>query len=999
MDRYQYSREELDFIEKSCIPYAIYQFIDNRVVTLALTKGFLELSGINGREEAYRLMDEDMYRDVHPDDVMKIADAAVDFATGKSGYNVVYRSRIGDEYRIIHAFAEHFYPNVNTRLAVVWYVDEGSYTIGEDAGDKENKIGEENAALSRILKEGLRQDSMLRELNYDYLTGLPSMTYFFKLAEAGRNKMLHDGEDPVLLFLDLSGMKYFNMKYGFAEGDELIKAFAELLKKHFTTESSSRFGQDHFAAFAKADGIEDVLAAIFAEAETINGGRSLPVRVGIYRNSMGDVEPSLACDRAKYACDSNKDELRSAYSYFDQKMLDREMNRQYVVDNLDRALKEGWIRAYFQPIVRTANGRVCDEEALSRWIDPVKGMLSPADFIPILEEHKLIYKVDLHIVDLILRRMKEQKKTGLHIVPMSVNLSRTDFEMCDIVEEIRSRVDAAGFDRSLLTIEITESVIGDNFEYMKEQIERFRELGFQVWMDDFGSGYSSLDVLQDLKFDLIKFDMRFMRQFEKGDKSKIILTELIRMAISLGIETVTEGVETEEQVEFLREVGCTKLQGFYYCKPIPVEEIYERNKKGIQIGFENPRETEYYTAIGGVNLYDLAVVSSGDTESFRQYFDTLPMAVMETDGYSIKVVRCNRTFRGFTERYFSALELGKERLIPVDRTSRGIAFLKAISRCEEDGDRTFIEERLSKNETIHAFIRKLAVNPVTGIAACAVVVLGIISDKKDGVSFAHVARALSVDYIDLYYVDLKTENFIQYRPDGANADMTLERHGDEFFATARSDAAKYLYEPDREMFTQSFRRKNVIRILDESGAFTITYRLVMNGGPVYVSMKVVRMDDDPDHIIVAVNNVDAQMRQQEILERIREESTVFERTSALVGNLIAMYTVNPETEGYIEYSASEQFEKLALAKEGESFFASSREDIKRVIHPEDLMPFLDRFTRENVMKDIEEKGVYSLKYRLLIEDKPVNVCLRAAMIEDREGPRLIVGVNNMDMLE
>lgn len=998
MERYQYSKEELAVIEKCSIPCAIYQFIDNRVVSIALSDGFLELGGFKDREEALHMMDHDMYRDVHPEDAMRIANAALDFATGKSGYNVVYRSKINGEYRVIHALAEHFYPDLKTRLAVVWYVDEGKYTTEEsDTEDDARKAGEDDAALSRIINAGLHTDNMLHELNYDYLTGLPSMTYFFSLAEAGRKKMKLAGEEPVLVFLDLSGMKFFNTKYGFSEGDLLIKAFADLLREHFTNESCSRLGQDHFAFFTKAEGIEDEIKLIFDEAENINDGKTLPVKAGIYSDAMGSVETSLACDRAKIACDSNDDEFRSTYAFFDQKMLAKEANRQYVVDNLDRALSEGWIKAFYQPIVRAANGRVCDEEALSRWIDPVKGMLSPADFIPILEEYKLLYKVDLHMVDQILRRMKKQEKMGLHVVPISVNLSRTDFDVCDIVEEIRKRVDAAGIERNMLTIEITESVIGDDFEYMKEQIERFRELGFEVWMDDFGSGYSSLDLLQDLKFDLLKFDMRFMRQFENGDKSRIILAELMRMAISLDIETVCEGVETAEQVEFLREVGCTKLQGFYYSKPNPEEDIYAKHEKGLEIGFENPEETDYYAAIGGVNLYDLAVVSSGDTESFRQYFDTLPMAVVETDGFSVKVIRCNKSFKGFSDRYFKVLEIGREILIPPTSNSRAIMFLKAVSRNEEDSDRTFIEERISKTETIHAFLRKLADNPVTGITACAVVVLGIIPDRKDGVSFANVASALSVDYIDLYYVDLKSERFIQYRPDGANSDMTLERHGDEFFATARSDAAKYLYGPDREVFTNAFRKKNVVKALDENGAFTISYRLVMEGSPVYVSMKVVRMGDDPDHIVAAVNNVDAQMRQQDLLERMREESAIFERTSALVGNLIAMFSVDPVTEGYIEYSASAEFEKLALPKEGESFFANSREDIRRVIHPDDLNTFLDRFSRENVMKAVADGGTYNLTYRLMIDGKPNKVGLRAAMIEDKDGPRLIVGVNNLDI--
>jgi hypothetical protein len=156
--------------------------------------------------------------------------------------------------------------------------------------------------------------------------------------------------------------------------------------------------------------------------------------------------------------------------------------------------------------------------------------------------------------------MKKQKERGLYIVPSSVNLSRYDFDSCDIVDEITKRVDASGISRDLITIEITESVLGSNFDFMKEQINRFRSLGFQVWMDDFGSGYSSLDVLQSVRFDLVKLDMRFMKQFDNGYKSRVIVTELIKLAISLGIETVAEGVETREQVDFLKTVGCTKLQ-------------------------------------------------------------------------------------------------------------------------------------------------------------------------------------------------------------------------------------------------------------------------------------------------------------------------------------------------------------------------------------------------------------------------------------------------------
>jgi EAL domain-containing protein (putative c-di-GMP-specific phosphodiesterase class I) len=203
-------------------------------------------------------------------------------------------------------------------------------------------------------------------------------------------------------------------------------------------------------------------------------------------------------------------------------------------------------------------------------------MISPGEFVPVLEMCKLIYKLDLYVLDQIIQKMKEQQEAGLPVIPHSLNLSRIDFDECDIIDEILKRVDRAGIPREKLNIEITESVVGSDFDFIKEQIERLQDLGFHVWMDDFGSGYSSLDVLQDIHFDLIKFDMRFMHRFGKGKENKIILTQLFKMATELGIDTVAEGVETREQVEFLKEVGCTRLQGFYYNRAIPAEEIKEK---------------------------------------------------------------------------------------------------------------------------------------------------------------------------------------------------------------------------------------------------------------------------------------------------------------------------------------------------------------------------------------------------------------------------------------
>lgn len=716
MERFKYSSEEFTLVENSEVPIAVYQFIDNRVVTIALSAGFCSQFGFSDRAEAYSLMDNDMYRFCHPDDVARVASIAVDFATKGGEYDAIYRSKVGDKYRIVHAHGRHVLKG-DVRLAVIWYFDEGEYIENSSAASN---------ALRKIYTNALHESSIYNEIHYDYLTGLPNMSYFFELAEAGRIKMLEDGDAPVMLFFDLNGMKYFNLKYGFSAGDRLIRQTGRLLVKYFSNENCGRFGQDHFCVFAKKDGIEDVLLRIFEDAKALNGGKTLPLRVGIFASWHGLSAVSTACDRAKMACDKNRNSYVSHFTYFDDSMLKQSENSRYIIDNLERAISEKWIQVFYQPIVRSSTGRVCDEEALARWIDPVKGFLSPVEFIPVLEDANLIYKLDLYVAEEILAKMKTQAEKGLYVVPISVNLSRSDFDSCDIVEEIRKRTDNAGIPREKLTIEITESVVGKDADYMKVQVERFQALGFKVWMDDFGSGYSSLDVLQGFRFNLIKLDMKFMQQFRENEKSRIILTELVKMALGLGIDTICEGVESAEQVEFLKEIGCTKLQGFYFCRPISLAALMERYEKGEQIGFENPDESEYLATLGRINLYDLSVISNENgSEIFGNYFNTLPMAILESDRKELSIVRANKSYRDFMRKYFKNFQNEKKSRMEAQFSSGGPLFASAVTKCLDDSRSVIIDEKLTDGTVFHMYFRRLAINPVTAVTAVILVILGI----------------------------------------------------------------------------------------------------------------------------------------------------------------------------------------------------------------------------------------------------------------------------------
>ena len=982
-EKYRFDPQTLETLEHLSVPFAVYQFLDKRVVTLALSDGFCRLFGYEDRAQAYDDMDHDMYKDAHPDDVARIANDAYLFATEGGRYETLYRSRTQDRsgYRIIHAYGEHVYTDTGARLAHIWYSDEGIYR---------EECVQQGFELNDALSNALHGNTLVKASQYDLLTGLPGMSYFFELAETGKEKARAGGENPVLIYLDFVGMKHFNSKYGFSEGDRLLQSFAKILSKLFGNEHCCRIGTDHFAVQTETAGLEEKLRLLLSECKEINEGKNLPLHAGVYVEQGDKVHASVACDRAKLACETLRGRYESAVQYYSPDMSKAAADKQYIIENIDRAVAENWIRVYLQPIVRSVNGKTCDVEALARWIDPNKGFLSPADFIPALEDAGLIWKLDLCMVDRVLEAIQAEMADGFVVVPHSINLSRSDFKACDIVEEIRKRVDAAGVPRDRITIEITESVIGSDLAFMKEQVERFRNYGFPVWMDNFGSGYSSLNILQSFHFDLIKFDMSFLREFNQGENAKIVLTELMHMATSLGLDTVCEGVETEEQVRFLQEIGCSKLQGFYFSKPVPFDTIREMFRDKTLIANENPEESEYYENIGRISLHDLDIISGDEADSFHNVFSTLPMAVLEIAGQTVRYIRNNPSYREFVRRFFKA-DLSDRQLsldAPVVEYVNG--FFRVVRQCCESGNRIFFNERMPDGSTAHSFVRRLSVNPVTGSVAVAVAVLSV-SEPDDSMTYAEIAESLAADYYNIFLIDLDTNHYIEYTRQTDSEEMSLQRHGEDFFESARREALTRICQEDRERFMSLFTRENVLRTIDEQGIFTTVYRLMDTGVPVYVNMKVTRMRGS-NRLILGVSVVDAPMRQKAHYEEMQKERDTLIRVMALSDGYIALYTVDLQTEQYAEFSASEDLGSLGVANEGDDFFRQTFVNAESFCFAEDLQRFREQFTRENVLQHIREDGSFSISYRLMLQGKPKQVTLKAVLLKNGNTDKLLIGV-------
>lgn len=833
----------------------------------------------------------------------------------------------------------------------------------------------------------------LKASQHDELTGLLNMTRFFQVADSLKEAILEEGGQPMLLYIDFRGMKFFNANYGFAEGDKILLSFSVMLAKVFGEENCCRIGADHFAVITEEEGLQDKLKSIFDDFKELHGGKTPPVHVGIYPYRLEDVHVSYACDRAKLAAVSLKGTYSSAYNYYSEKLREDVLNKQYIIENIDVAIRDKWIQVYLQPIIRTVNGRVCDVEALARWIDPEKGMLSPASFIPVLEDSGLVYKLDLYVVDQVLEMIKIQSVEGFKVVPHSINLSRSDFDACDIVEEIRKRVDAAGISRDRITIEITESIIGKDSGYIREQVKRFQELGFPVWMDDFGSGYSSLDVLQSIKFNLIKFDMSFMKKLDEGEDGKVILTELMRMATSLGLDTVCEGVETEAQIRFLQEIGCSKLQGYYFSKPMSFEAIREMNKTREILETENPDESDYYESIGRVNLFDLGVINNGNTDAFQNTFNNIPIGILEVNDSKARYIRCNHSFQEFYNRFLN-FDIFEER-IDLENPAKeyGPIFISAIKKCRNYGSNIFFEEDMPDGTVAHSFARQISINPITGSVAIAIAVLSV-ANPDESTTYADIARSLAADYYNIYVIDLDTDNYIEYSSTIGGEELSTERHGTDFFDSIRSDATTRVYEEDRKPFLKWFNRENVLQEMDEHGFFTTTFRIVDFGAPTYVNMKITRMRDR-NRIIMGISIVDAQIKQQEEEKRLRQEKAALGRIASLSPSYMVLYTVDIESGHYMQYNTSAEFARFGLAKQGDDFFRDVKIDAPKAIDPVDMERHLRVLTKENMLREITKEGMFIHNYGLMIDGKSVPVSLRASMIDEDDGKKIILGVSKV----
>lgn len=432
---------------------------------------------------------------------------------------------------------------------------------------KDERLSQANARLER-------------KSLYDDLTDLPNRHFFYRAAAKFLKDPQNDLNEICFVFMDIENFKNYNEKYGFVAGTGFLRAIAKIMQDVFGEELVARFSDDHFVALAKHYSLSRKIKKIQKEIKKIDSTVQIGLKAGIYRPKDREESPNLACDRARYASESIKKHFGKDMVEYESKM-DKVFNqKQYIINNIDQAIENGFIKVFYQPVILAKNGTLCGLEALARWEDPKFGMLSPAAFVPILEEYHLIHKLDLLVMETACKDIRESADKNIPLVPVSLNFSRLDFELINPAEELDRCIKKYKIPKSNIHVEVTESALSSDDENLKNSLEAFRKNGNSLWLDDFGSGYSGLNVLKDYNFDLMKIDMAFLSKFSENKKSQPIITSIVSLAQKIGMQTLSEGVETQEAYDFLKSIGCQRLQGFLFGKPMPKDEIIEKILSG-----------------------------------------------------------------------------------------------------------------------------------------------------------------------------------------------------------------------------------------------------------------------------------------------------------------------------------------------------------------------------------------------------------------------------------
>lgn len=849
---------------------------------------------------------------------------------------------------------------------------------------------------------------------YDPLTGLRNRLSFLSAVDERLSDGLRGGS-LCLMAIDIEHFKLYNEWHGVQAGDRLLKAVAAVLaqaERDYDTVSGYLLGDD-FCILLPNDrrAIDDVQDRLVEAVRRFNTGIAFMPLFGLYAVEDPSVSASTMYDRALVALASLKGNYAQRSCWYEPGMMQEMEEDRALLLEVQRALDQGEFTFHVQPLCVMSTGAVVGAESLARWVHPERGLIPPVQFIPLLERNGLITTLDLALWEQVCRTIRSWSDRGLDPVPVSVNVSRRDIYAIDVAAELARLVDAYGIDAHLFSVEITESAYVEDFALVSDVVDRLRAAGFTVLMDDFGSGYSSLNTLKDLHVDVLKLDMKLLGGGAgPTPKSKNILESVINMARLVDLRIIAEGVETDEQRDFLARAGCLYAQGFGFYRPMPPEDFERLLADGSHIDRRGIRPDPIHELRIREMLTD-GMLSDSMVDDILG-----PLAFYDVCDGVVRVVSANERYCRFVD--ISPLDLEEHRdtivdlVYEADRESFYAVFDRAFENAPS-GAEAEVRRIRSDGSTVIVALRVFFLRERDGHK----LYYGSLSDVTDQVRRARqlessqraLTAVVGVSSADPAFMSLPEENrrtaaaiFAQMSPGGMIGGY-CEDGFPLYFANAAMvellgyDSYEEFVEGIGGMVGNTIHPDDMASVVKDIGTeyyagleYTTTYRMPKKDGSWFWTLdkgKVVKAEDGRLAIVSACTDISEVMEAQEQLAG---------RNALLLKKNRELAYLNEDMPGgYHRCADSAGFEFLYVSERFLRMFGYTRDELaelfdnkfSNMVHPDD---------REFVASQVEtwkrnEDGTVAIKYRMKAKDGYRWVIDQSSYL-DYEGMRFMQGV-------
>ncbi len=460
---------------------------------------------------------------------------------------------------------------INNKGVVNWYKVTLQYICGEN-GNVERVIG-----TMKDVSDEIRSNAELRyHRDYDYLTGTPNFQKFNE--QVTHHLQWDNGHNHAMIVFDIEKFKVINDLFGMRVGDLVLIHLADVLKELVLSPNAyCRMHSDVFCICITYETKGDIIRFIERVKKRIESNKfefEIKTSYGVYLpEDASGLEVNLMCDRAALAKKKIKDNAMQFCAFYDEEYRTEILKNNRIEAEMEQALKDRQFVMYLQPKFDLESGEIVGAEVLARWNHPTRGMVQPNDFIPLFERNGFIMRLDEYMWEEACKAIQSWRAEGRKEFPVSVNVSRYHIFNRKIESILENLLQKYELTPGALSLEITETMFFDNSDELYGLLKRLQEMGFRLEVDDFGSGYSSLNMLRNVPVDVIKIDKGFLDDTLNSEKGKVVIRHTIAMAKELQLQIIAEGVETTEHVNFLKGSNCDVAQGFYFARPMPLEEF------------------------------------------------------------------------------------------------------------------------------------------------------------------------------------------------------------------------------------------------------------------------------------------------------------------------------------------------------------------------------------------------------------------------------------------